>query len=224
VLAWRSTDGGATFGVAIVVADKLVPPQRVVIDLAPGPSFAADPGHDRVYATWDAGTGAGRDVFVAASADGGATWAAPVTVGPKRGGQLLPAVSVAPDGRVDIVFYDRSQDPHDALARPTVGSSWDGGRTFATAAASAHPFDSRVGQGGVQPIPQLGNQLAVYSGPGSVVAFWADTTRAESATEVMDLATATLVPHERGSRSWPLLAVGGALILAAGALIARRTR
>src|SRR5262249_19386941 len=97
VLAWRPTDEGATFGPAIVADAIALPAQRVVIDLAPGPSFAADPARNRVYATWDAGVGAGRDVYLAASADGGATWAAPVVVGPRAEGQLLPAVSVAPD-------------------------------------------------------------------------------------------------------------------------------
>lgn len=223
ILMWRSTDGGTTFTPSpIVVADQLPVPQRVVIDLAPGPSFAADPARNRVYAAWDAGvagTGSGgRDVFVAESADGGATWHKAVAVGPRKNSQYLPALDVAPGGRVDLVFYDRSKDPQDVLAQAVVASSWDGGRTFATGVASEHRFDSRIGQGGPQQIPQLGNQLAVYSRDDGFVAFWADTARSAPGTDVMDLAVATVTPHERTSRSWPLLALGVALVVAGAAL------
>src|SRR5439155_2076411 len=171
VVAWRSTDGGATFGSTVVVAGGLVVPQRVVIDLAPGPAFAADPTHHRLYAAWDAGTqaatGAGRDVFLARSDDGGVTWRGPTRLEPRPESQFLPAVgvTVAPSGRVDMVFYDRSRDPGDVLAQVVVASSWDGGGTFTTAVASEARFDTRIGLGSPQGIPQLGNQLAVVSRP-----------------------------------------------------------
>lgn len=227
VLAWKSGDGGATFGPSAVVADGLVVPQRVVIDLAPGPSFAVDPRHGAVYAAWDAGTGDGRDVFLARSADRGATWAPPVRVGPRAKGQYLPAVDVSPDGRVDVVFYDRSRDERDILAGAVVASSWDGGRTFTTADASDRRFDSRIGQGGQQQVPQLGNQLAVLSRADSFLAFWADTTRAGSAAaDVMDLAVATVDPRPRGARSWGLVVAGVllALVSGGGLVTARRRR
>ena len=230
VLAWRSTDGGATFGSAIVVADAVVPPQRAVIDLAPGPSFAADPRRNRVYATWDGGTGDGRDVFVAISADGGASWSRAAAIGPRPRGQLLPAVDVAPNGRVDVVFYDRSRDPHDVLAQVRVGSSWDGGRTFTTRVVGGAVVDTRIGQGTVQAVPQLGNQLAVASGPARYLAFWAEATEEGDAgpgrnatADVQDLAVATVDVHRRGNRSWALLGLGAAVAAAGAALTLRRT-
>ncbi|MDQ4098384.1 MAG: glycoside hydrolase, partial [Actinomycetota bacterium] len=136
VLGWRSTDGGSTFGSTVVVADRLEVPQRVVIDLAPGPSFAADRARGLFYAAWDAGTGDGRDVFVTRSADDGRTWSPALRVGPRPRGQFLPALDVAPEGRLDVVFYDRSRDGRDVLADVRVGSSWDGGRTFVTRTVS----------------------------------------------------------------------------------------
>lgn len=227
VLAWRSADSGRTFGPPIVVADGLPVPQRVVIDLAPGPSFAADPARDRVYAAWDAGTGNDRDVFVSSSFDGGTSWARGRPVEPRDGGQFLPALDVAADGRVDLVFYDRSNDPEDVLVEARAGSSDDQGETFATTVVSSHRFDSRIGQGGLQAIPQLGNQLAVLSREDGFLAFWADTTRATPTSadvQVMDLAVATLTPEDDGGRSWPLAAAGLAALLAGGALlvVARR--
>ncbi len=227
VVAWRSTDGGASFGPPSTVADGLPVPQRVVIDLAPGPSFAADPARDRVYAAWDAGTGDGRDVFVAASADGGVTWGPPVAVEPRARGQFLPALDVAEGGRVDIVFYDRSRDPADVLVEARAGSSWDGGATFETHAVSGHRFDSRIGQGGRQAIPQLGNQLAVLSRGDGFLAFWADTTRVTPSApevQVQDLAVAHVSPREAGGRSWLLVGAGAVLVAAGTGVLAGRRR
>ena len=227
VLHWRSSDGGATFGPApVVVADHVPVPQRIVIDLAPGPSFAADPdpARHRLYAAWDGGVGDARDVFVAASGDDGVTWSAPVRVGPHLRSQFLPAVGVTPDGRVDVVFYDRSADAKDVLAKAAVASSWDGGRTFSTGYASEDQFDTRIGNGSPQGVPQLGNQLAVLSTADTFLAFWADTSRGTIDSAVQDLAFASVKPHPRGGRSWPLLALGAALVVAAVAVGLRRTR
>ncbi len=227
VLSWRSPDGGATFGPApLVVADRVPVPQRIVIDLAPGPSFAADPdpARHRVYAAWDGGVGDARDVFVAASADDGATWGAAVRVGSHAHSQFLPAVSVAASGRVDLVFYDRSGDPKDILARPAVASSWDGGRTFSAGYAAEDPFDTRIGNGSPQGVPQLGNQLAVLSTVDAFLAFWADTSRGTIDSAVQDLAFASVKPHPRGDPSWPLLVLGAALVVAAVAVSLRKGR
>ncbi|MGH9225130.1 MAG: sialidase family protein [Acidimicrobiales bacterium] len=218
IVAWRSSDGGSSFGPVTVVADQVPVPQRVVIDLSPGPSFALDPS-GRIYAAWDGGTGDARDVFVARSEDRGATWSPPVTVGPRARSQFLPAIDVAPDGRVDVLFYDRSRDPEDVLVRPVVGSSWDGGLTFSTAPVSEQAFDSRIGQGGPQAIPQLGNQLAVLSRPDGYLAFWADPSRpGNAATELQDLAVATVTPRPAGGRSWGLVIPGILVLLVAAAI------
>jgi hypothetical protein len=214
IVSWRSTDGGATFPPgATVVADSLPVPQRVVIDLAPGPSFAADPASGRVYAAWDAGVGSARDVFVAASTNGGASWTQPRRVGPTKEGQLLPAVGVAAGGRVDVVFYDRSRDPNDVLADAAVASSWDGGKTWTTARASDERFDTRIGTGSVQGLPQLGNQLAVLSRPDGFLAFWSDTSRGTISSNVQDLGFASVTPHGR-TRAWSLVALGIVVVLA----------
>ncbi|MDQ4071170.1 MAG: glycoside hydrolase [Actinomycetota bacterium] len=224
VVALASSDAGASFGPPVTVADDLVVPQRIIVNLAPAPSFAADPGGDgRVYAAWDAGRGDGRDVFLARSDDSGATWSERVAVASRVGGQFLPAVDVAPDGRVDIVFYDRSHDPDDIRAHVTLASSRDGGRTFRTATVSDAPFDTRIGFGSLQGIPVLGSQLAVLSRPESVLAFWADTSRGTIDDNVQDLAVVSVDVEEAGGRR-PLLVVAGALLLGLGgglALLAR---
>lgn len=223
LVAWVSGDGGASFAPAYQVAAGLVPPQRIIVNLAPAPSFAWDPGRRRLYAAWDAGQGDGRDVFVARSDDVGVTWSRPARLGPRPRGQFLPAVAVAPGGRVDVVFYDRSGDPNDEQGRVVLASSADGGRTFTTARVSDAPFDTRIGFGSLQGIPILGSQLAVLSEPGRALAFWSDTTRGTVASNVQDLAAATVRVTPPASARPVLLGAGLLLLLGAG-LVAGRLR
>jgi hypothetical protein len=186
------------------------------VNLAPAPSFAPDPSRPgRVYAAWDAGRGDGRDVFLARSDDGGATWAPPVDIVPRLRGQFLPAVGVSRQGRVDVVFYDRRADPADRAARVTLASSSDAGRTFRTATVSGPPFDTRIGFGSLQGIPLLGSRLAVLSEPGRARAFWADTGRGTIDDNVQDLATVGVAMEAAGGRR-PVLVAAGALLLGLG--------
>lgn len=74
------------------------------------------------------------DVFLSKSTDGGRTWSPPVRVNQDPEGndrdQWFPWVAVAPDGRVDVVFYDRRDDPNNKLAHTYLARSRDGGRTW----------------------------------------------------------------------------------------------
>jgi hypothetical protein len=215
VVTWTSVDGGATFGPPVDVVDDLVPPARIIVNLAPAPAFTRDPSLDgRVYAAWDAGRGDGRDVFLSRSDDAGTTWSAPVAVAPRPRAQFLPMVGVSPEGRVDVVFYDRSEDPGDVRAQVTMASSLDAGRTFRTATVSDAPFDTRIGFGSLQGIPVLGSRLAVHSGTDRSLAFWSDTSRGTIDDNVQDLA-AVGVDVEEGRRR-PALMLLGALLLGLG--------
>lgn len=223
VVAYRSTDGGASFGPASVVSDDLEIPQRIIVNLGPSPRFAWDQDRDRLYATWDAGRGDGRDVFLARSDDGGASWSEPAAVARRRGTQQLPTVGVAPDGRVDLLFYDRSADPRDEDTEVAFASSWDGGRSFTTAMVSRSPFDSRIGFGSSQGIPLLGSQLATLSRADGATGFWADTRRATEDNNAQELALAQVKIDRGGDRRWALGAAGIALA-GGGAFVAGRRR
>ena len=221
VVSWTSEDRGATFAPAATVADGLVPPSRLIVNLGPTPGFARDMGSGRLYAVWDAGRDDARDVFLAHSDDAGTTWSPPRAILPRPGAQYLPAVAVAPDGRVDVVFYDRSADPADVLAEVTLASSTDGASTFVATTVSATAFDSRIGFGSAQDLPQLGSQLAVLSGDERALAFWADTTAGSMATNIQDLAMAAVHVREAQGPRWPVVVAGGGL-LALGVALARR--
>ncbi len=221
VLTWTSVDGGATFGPPVTVAEQLVAPARIIVNLAPAPAFSRDPSLDgRLYAAWDAGRGDARDVFLSRSDDAGTTWSEPVAVAPRPRGQFLPAVGVSPEGRVDVVFYDRADDPEDVRAQVTMASSFDAGRTFRTATVSDAPFDTRIGFGSLQGIPVLGSRLAVHSDTDRSLAFWADTSRGTIDDNVQDLAAVGVDIEEAGRRRPALMLLGALLLGLGGCLVA----
>ena len=81
------------------------------------------------------------DVFISRSTNGGVTWSAPVRVNQDTFGndkdQWFPWVAVAPNGRVDVVFYDRRGDAGNKLAHTFLARSWNGGATWTDFAVSA---------------------------------------------------------------------------------------
>lgn len=224
VVAWTSNDAGSSFGPLVTVAGDLVVPQRIIVNLAPAPSFAADPSRDgRLYAAWDAGRSDGRHVYLARSDDAGATWSHRVIVDPAVRSQHLPAVGVSPTGRVDVAFYDRREDPDDVLAQVTMASSDDGGQTFRTATVSTTPVDTRIGFGSFQGIPLLGSRLAVLAEVDRALVFWSDTGRGTPDTNIQDLAVVDVDVEESGRRRPALLGLGVLLLGLGGglALVAR---
>jgi hypothetical protein len=125
----RSLDGGATFGPPARVGDtpaSALPGVRWV----PIPS-AAVASDGRVLVAWPACRPeqcAANEVVVAASADGGQSWAPPVRVA-AAGSAFMPAVAGGPDGRVALLFHTLRREGIDVwLAR-----SADGGRSFGRA-------------------------------------------------------------------------------------------
>ena len=214
LVMWRSGDGGATFGPAATVAEGLVPPQRVLVDLAPAPAFALDPARDRMYAAWETA----RDVMLSRSDDRGTTWSPPRRLGPAAGGQFLPGVAVAPDGRVDVAYYDRSGDPDDVRAEVVLTSSSDGGRSFASTVLTDAPFDSMVGSFNGDDV-MLGSHVAVIAQAETTTVVWPDTTRGNRTTNVVDLVSATVEVRPAAGGRVALVAGGVVLLLAAIALL-----
>lgn len=209
VVAWTSADDGATFGPASVVADGIVPFQRVLVDLAAAPAFALDRGGTRIYSAWESG----GDVELSRSDDGGATWSPPARVGPAEGDQFLPGLGVAPDGRVDVAYYDRRSE----LAGVVLASSADGGRSWASATVSDQPFDPRVGSFTGENI-MLGSHVAVVSQAGRATVVWADTARGNRVNNIVDLVSSQVEVRARQGRPAPLLLIGALLAVAGAAL------
>lgn len=103
------------------------------------PSLAIDrtdgPHGGTIYVAWmDHSQGHG-EILVSRSADHGQTWSPPATVhdAPEESAdrdRFMPAIGVGPDGTVDVVFYDKRDDPENHLFHLYHAYSVDGGQTW----------------------------------------------------------------------------------------------
>lgn len=146
-----SLDGGRTFGEPRVVEGDVIP-----ISLPNAgyrhdsyPVAAADVGgahRGRLYLTWADQRSGNADILLKYSDDRGATWSSIRRVNDDAGtaAQFFQWVSVAPDGRVDIAFYDRRDDPADTLLNEYYAVSVDGGNTFTNVRVSDVSSDPAV--------------------------------------------------------------------------------
>ncbi|MCP4121393.1 MAG: T9SS type A sorting domain-containing protein, partial [Bacteroidetes bacterium] len=138
----KSTDGGLTWGNDVVVNTIPLPP----INLNGGTDARAkgaavlrtDPANPNglyiVYAADPDGLGADEaDIFFIKSLNGGASWSSPLQLNDDvtTNDQVLPWMEVKSNGIIDVVWYDRRNDPADLLWDVYATSSTDGGASFA---------------------------------------------------------------------------------------------
>lgn len=137
LLMSKSTDFGKTW-----TATAINPGASSVTN----PFAAIDPRTGALYVTWDQREGNGpQQVFFMSSADGGKTWSTPLNLAddrPERGIERYnPGISVAPNGRVDVAWFDFRNDPNfvprEGTTAPRIryadvymASSDDGGKSW----------------------------------------------------------------------------------------------
>lgn len=129
----KSTDGGATWATSVAFDDA---------DDLSDPGVAVNPTNGDVYVVFESMTDNGTEhVFFMSSADEGANWSQPVDIidqGGQAYNQSVPGISVAPDGRLDVAWYDFRNDPFftpdgtvtQRYSDVYSASSTDGGRTW----------------------------------------------------------------------------------------------
>ncbi|MGH9226206.1 MAG: sialidase family protein [Acidimicrobiales bacterium] len=137
VLVAKSTDGGRTFGTAVVAIPNTAPLAQPFY-IRPGLAVEPTPQGDRIYLTaWGlvvttggAGGGPGdRRAVTTRSDDGGATWTPTVDAqAPGEQVRETTAPVIARDGTV--YFAWRNRDPEPAVNNITVGRSTDWGATW----------------------------------------------------------------------------------------------
>ncbi len=242
----RSLDGGAKWAES-VVDDRLVPIQRFVVFFPPFPSVAVDKG-GRIYAAFHDGRLGDSDVWLWSLKPGRGSWEGPTRVNDtaKRDGtsQYLPKIGVAPDGRLDVLYYDRRADriapgatgasrgragakalPRNVLNDVSLQSSLDAGKTFSRSLRlTSRSFDSRIGFGAKEGLPDLGSRLGLISDDRFALGLWTDTRAGTAATQKQDLAGALAAvsePPRLSSGAESALRYGGlALVLAGLGLVA----
>jgi len=89
------------------------------------------------------------DVRFSRTADGGATWSAPVRVNDDPAGtnawQWFGTMSVAPDGRIDVIWNDTRNDPGGYDSELFYSFSTDRGLTWSANEALTPSFDPHLG-------------------------------------------------------------------------------
>ncbi len=217
----RSLDGGASWEES-VVERRLRPIERFLVFLPAFPSLAVDRRDGRLYAAFHTLRHGAPDVVVWSLPAGGSRWRGPVRVNdnPARDGtaQYLPKLALAPDGRLDVVYYDRRSDRGNIMNEVSLQSSYDGGESFTKRTQLARrPSDSRIGFGSERELPDLGSRLALTADDASSLAVWTDTRNGTVVSNKQDLYAAEVTfnaplsePLEYGLR------YGGAAVGLAG--------
>ncbi|MBI3460675.1 hypothetical protein HY230_12070 [Candidatus Acetothermia bacterium] len=159
----RSTDGGESFDPRVEIASTTLigvlrdcNGRRMVLQgdmrVNIGPMAAVDHNSGAIYVVYsgdpdyNAETGANgpdmSDVFLVTSDDQGQTWSSPVRVNDDttHRDQWFPAVAVAPNGTVGVMFYDRRLDPKNGQIDVFLAMSSDGGQTFKNRRISRRSF------------------------------------------------------------------------------------
>jgi hypothetical protein len=221
----RSRDGLTQWEESLV-DDRLTPIERFIVFLAPGPSLAID-DDGRLYAAFHSNRLGDPDVWLWSFEPGGSEWDGPTRVNdtrPRDGtAQYLPALAVAPDGRLDVLYYDRRADRRNVMNQASLQSSFDHGKTFTPALRlSSKAFDSRIGFGAREGLPDLGSRLALVSGDRSALGVWTDTRAGTPATQKQDLARAVIAvsdPTRLSDTAELALRYGGLALVLAGLVV-----
>ena len=175
------------------------------------PVLVADPTSDSLYAVWFGSAtlknselkDADRtDIFLRASHDGGRTWSERRVINDDAGrgvNHTFPGIAVAPNGRVDVAWYDGrlspvpAGDPEDDRGFTDIfaSSSTDGGRTWTrNVRISDRSSDRSIGVwsnniGSAGPVGVASTDEAVFFA-------WQDTRNGNAITQSEDVYTAAL--------------------------------
>lgn len=248
----RSSDGGKTFSQKPIhtLPRSTSEGEEKPFSWLGRPVAAIDRKSGDLYVVWENGGGDPLSVQLMRSTDNGETWSKPVQVNdvehPRDNlyNELYPTVDVAPNGRVDVAWYDWRNDPTYSPDATAGGFqdiyyrySTDGGRTWAQSTkVNDRAIDRRFGVFGKQDV----------NGPVGLVArdkvayvAWDDTRNGNSESGTSDMyftrvrfdepsAVFAAGTTDGSSRLWALaglaggLAVAGLTLLLAVPLLRRR--
>lgn len=222
-----SRDGGRRFGKGVVAEGTVVPPERVILIFTMTPPSLVAHGN-RLCLAWTDGRHGDPDAFMRCSGDRGRHWASAHRLNddPVANGkwQFMPRLSVAPNGRIDAIFYDRRDDPRNGANWVYYTYSTDDGHTFApNAKVTENGSSIEIGQRYVHAAAngkvEFGSRLGLVSRSDDALAAWADTRNSRPMTTAQDVFSAVLtLPGQEDNGPTPL--VVPAVLILSGALVA----
>ena len=136
------------------------------------------------------------DVMFAKSTDGGVTWSTPMKVNDDPGTsayQWFGTMSVAPNGRIDVIWLDTRDNPGTYLSALYYSNSKDGGETWSSNERLSDFFDPHVGW------PQqnkMGDYFDMVSENTGAHLSWAATFNGEQDVYYSFITDTTIVPVE----------------------------
>lgn len=147
VFSRTSSNGGVSFSNASLISDtdmigqfklcsnnELRPVLNGDMRTFNWPALAVNPLNGHLHVVWNSASSGAADVFYARSADGGASWTAPVRLNDDATGtdQFQPALAFTKSGVLRAIWYDRRLDPdNNYLIDVYSTTSIDDGATFA---------------------------------------------------------------------------------------------
>jgi len=184
----KSTDGGKTF------TPRLLDRQVQIGVQYDSAKIIHDPLSGALYSVWaDSRTGRFQISF-RRSLDKGVSWGEPALLAPDAnatGSSRSPSISVAPNGRIDVVYYHTAPAPDRQNFDDVYWNySNNGGDTFLSRQVNEAPIDRNKGYSGpASSIRLIGNHYppGVSSIDTAAYVVWSDTREANDITNTQDV-------------------------------------
>ena len=142
----KSTDGGNTWSKSYVAAPIPAPATSLPNALYRGGTdvtSTVDQQSGKVVVVYNDNSSGALNMWATHTATAGdlSTFTTAARVKPSGETQFFPWLQSAPNGRVDLAYYDRSCDANDVLNCVTLSSSTDSGATWASTPVTSSGFD-----------------------------------------------------------------------------------
>jgi len=184
----KSTDGGKTFAQGFI--DRQI---QIGVQYDPA-KLLFDPRTNALYTVWSDSRTGRQQIFFRKSLDKGVTWGEQaVLLAPDKGitgSSRSPSISLAPDGRIDVVYYHTGAADNVKQYDDVFWSfSNDGGENFTARQVNDTPVDRTKGYSGpAASLGQLGNHYppTVSSTASAAFVVWSDTINGDARTNSQD--------------------------------------
>lgn len=184
----KSADGGKTFTQGFI--DRQV---QIGVQYDPA-KLVFDPRTNALYTVWSDNRTGRQQIFFRKSIDKGVTWGdLAVLLAPDKefsGSSRSPSLSIAPDGRIDVVYYHTGPTADVQNFDDVYWSfSTDGGENFTARQVNDAPIDRTKGYSGpAASLGQVGNHYPPTVSSTDTAAFvvWSDTVNGDARTNAQD--------------------------------------